>query len=427
MKKKTKIFNDPIHNFIELEYEPFVNLIDTQIFQRLRNLSQLGLCSYVFPGALHTRFLHSLGATWLMKIAIDNLCQKNVEISEEEKLATMSAILLHDIGHGPLSHTLEGQILAGISHEAITKKLILKLKDKVEFNSELTLQIFEGNYKKLFLHELVSSQLDVDRLDYLKRDSSFTGVTSGNVGVMRILKNLNVYEDRLIVESKGLYDVENYVVARYFMYWQVYFHKTVLAADTLLKSIFQRIRDLFYENPNLKLEGSKNLIELMTLKKGEFELEQVLEKFITLDDNDLFFSIKLWQEAEDEILSDLAKRFYNRRFFKTKQIPTTKLIDADTIRKIIFKHLPKEVGQNPENLKYYFKTIESKQKAYSYFASKSNTPIKIIFSDGTINEFADTVDTSYIKALTQEVNKNFVCYLKEANEEISKILGLTRK
>ncbi|MCC7431010.1 HD domain-containing protein [bacterium] len=419
-----KIFNDPIHNFISLEKEPFVRIIDTRIFQRLRNIHQLGLCSFVFPGAVHSRFLHSIGATWLMKIAIDNLREKGVEVSNEERTASMTAILLHDVGHGPFSHVLEGTIIKGLHHETMTVKLINKIQKETNLDLSLTLKIFEGSYPKHFLHELISSQLDVDRLDYLKRDSFFTGVPSGDIGVNRILKNLNVYKNHLVVEAKGLYDIENYVVARYLMYWQVYYHKTVLSADILLKSIFERVRDLFIESPKIKIQGSESLLYFLKNNAKhytDFDSETLIEKFLQIDDTELLTTIKLWVNSKDKILSDLASRFCERRFFKTRQIPTTKIIDSDSLKKAIFKYLPKEIPHETKNLKYYFNSIESKSKAYSYFASETNTPIKIIFPNKTIKEFADAVDTGYIKALTQEVNKNFICYLKEANPEINKL------
>ena len=314
---KRKIFNDPIYGFVSIPYEIIYDLIEHPYFQRLRRIKQLGLTNLVYPGALHTRFHHAMGAMHLMGEAIEVIRSKGNEITDEEAKAVTIAILLHDIGHGPFSHALEHSIVSDVSHEAISELFMNRLNN--EFNGELTLaiKIFQNKYRKKFLHQLVSSQLDMDRLDYLKRDSFFTGVSEGVVSSDRIIIMLNVVNDQLAVEAKGIYSIEKFIIARRLMYWQVYLHKTVLSAENLLVNILRRAKELAEKKEELFCTPALRTFLYKQHSLNDFiKKPETLDSFALLDDSDIMTSVKVWTTHKDAVLSKLCNQLVNRKLFK---------------------------------------------------------------------------------------------------------------
>ena len=312
---KLKIINDPVHGFIKIPYEILYDVLEHRYFQRLRRISQTGLLSLVFPGATHTRFHHALGAMHLMFTALETLKLKNVKISDEEEKAALLAILLHDVGHGPYSHALESLLMEDWHHEKLSILLMKKLND--EFNGELDLAIemFQGKYHRKFFNQLITSQLDVDRLDYLKRDSFFTGVSEGSVNTQRIISMMNVKDDELLIDEKGVYSIENFLTARMFMYWQVYYHKTSALAEHLLVKILNRAKQLISEGKNIEAYG--NLKYFLYKTNFEKATDEVINRFTQLDDTDMLSAIKMWQNADDFVLSYFCKAVAQRKFPKT--------------------------------------------------------------------------------------------------------------
>ena len=312
---KLKIINDPVHGFIKIPYEILYDVLEHRYFQRLRRISQTGLLSLVFPGATHTRFHHALGAMHLMFTALETLKLKNVKISDEEEKAALLAILLHDVGHGPYSHALESLLMEDWHHEKLSILLMKKLND--EFNGELDLAIemFQGKYHRKFFNQLITSQLDVDRLDYLKRDSFFTGVSEGSVNTQRIISMMNVKDDELLIDEKGVYSIENFLTARMFMYWQVYYHKTSALAEHLLVKILSRAKQLISEGKQVEAYGNLKYF----LYKTDFEkaTEEDINRFTQLDDTDVLSAIKTWQNADDFVLSYFCRAVVQRKFPKT--------------------------------------------------------------------------------------------------------------
>ena len=318
---KRKIINDPVYGFISVPGELIYDLIEHPWFQRLRNIKQLGLTSFVYPGANHSRFQHCLGALHLMDSAMTTLKSKGVAVSEEEEEATLAAILLHDIGHGPFSHALETSIITGITHEDISLLLMEKINETFSGRLGLAIEIFRGGYKRKFLHELVTGQIDMDRLDYLRRDSFFTGVIEGSVGSDRIISMLNVVDDSLVVDEKGIYSLEKFLIARRLMYWQVYMHKTVLSSESLLLRILKRAKELaqqgidLYATPALQF-FLYNQIDLDDLHgNGSFSTDYIASNFTRLDDTDIQVSAKYWSDHSDIILSNLSGRLIRRDLF----------------------------------------------------------------------------------------------------------------
>ncbi|WP_213189578.1 HD domain-containing protein [Cloacibacterium caeni] len=315
MTNKLKIINDPVHGFIKIPHEILYDVLEHRYFQRLRRISQTGLLSLVFPGATHTRFHHALGAMHLMFTALETLKLKNVKISDEEEKAALLAILLHDVGHGPYSHALESLLMEDWHHEKLSILLMRKLND--EFNGELDLAIemFQGKYHRKFFNQLITSQLDVDRLDYLKRDSFFTGVSEGSVNTQRIISMMNVKDDELLIDEKGVYSIENFLTARMFMYWQVYYHKTSALAEHLLVKILSRAKQLISEGKQVEAYGNLKYF----LYKTDFEkaTEEDVNRFTQLDDTDVLSAIKTWQNADDFVLSYFCRAVVQRKFPKT--------------------------------------------------------------------------------------------------------------
>lgn len=415
MDKSTqyKIFNDPIHGFITVPKGIILRLIDHPYVQRLRRIKQMGLGYLVFPAAEHSRFAHALGAMELAQRTLNNLREKNTTISPAEYEATLIAILLHDVGHGPLSHTLEYTLIQDFHHEMMTLAIMKKLNRELNGELDIAIKIFTGEYsKKPFLHQLISSQLDMDRLDYLKRDSVFTGVYEGSVGIDRILKTMRVHKGNVVIEKKGIYAIENYILARRLMYMQVYLHKTVLSADKLLRNIFSRVKYLidrgvpvYHVSPALKYFLEKQ----PSTKKGISD--EVLQYYIELDDNDVFQSIKYWQNSDDPILANLCRRYQSRSLFRTtflRKRPSDKLIDE--VRTKTQKYLKKQnLPCDEDSAGYYYDFDESYSEAYRY----ENEGIWILEDKGRAIEFSKAADTRNIIALTQPVVKPYVVHLKE--------------
>ena len=314
MANKLKIINDPVHGFIKIPYEIIFDIMEHRCFQRLRRISQTGLLSLIFPGATHTRFHHAIGTMHLMFNALEILKQKGVKISTEEEKGAMLAVLLHDVGHGPFSHALENILMDNWHHEKLSLLLMEQLNE--EFSGELTIaiQMFQGKYHRKFFNQLISSQLDVDRLDYLKRDSFYTGVSEGNINTQRILSTLNVLDDELVLDEKGIYSIEHYLVARMFMYWQVYYHKAAVLAENLLIKIMNRAKTLVSQN--VKVEASENLKYFLYRESSIEATEEDIARFMELDDTDVLQAIKSWKNHDDFVLSYLCKTVINRKFPK---------------------------------------------------------------------------------------------------------------
>lgn len=406
IQHKKKVLNDPIYGFIPIQNDLIASLIEHPYFQRLRRINQLGVLDLVYPGARHTRFHHAIGAMHLMKEALNTLRDKGHEISTEEYEATLIAILLHDIGHGPFSHTLEKHILQGVHHESLSLAFMHKLN--IEFNGSLTLaiEIFTNNYSRLFFNQLISSQLDIDRLDYLQRDSFFTGVHEGIIGAERIIKMLNVVNEQLVVEEKGIYNVENFLNARRLMYWQVYLHKTAVSAEQMLKSIFKRAKHLALAGHTIEATPSLKLFIEQKISINPIEIsDDYLHYFAQIDDYDIWGAIKYWQYSEDRILACLSKDFLNRNLFKI-QLSNQK-IDILQIKEL--KHqLVEKFGISQEETKYFIRKGKLMNAAY---VTKTKH-INILNSKGEIKDIAQASDLPNIKAISKIVQKYYLSWAK---------------
>ena len=376
-------------------------------FQRLRRIKQLGLTNLVYPGALHTRFHHALGAMHLMHEAITVLRQKQIDISEKEKQAALIAILLHDIGHGPFSHTLEHSIVKGVNHETLSSLMMNRLNEEFGGKLDLALQIFNDRYKKKFLHQLVSSQLDMDRLDYLMRDSFFTGVSEGVIGSERIIKMLNVLHGELVVEYKAIYSIEKFLIARRLMYWQVYLHKTVLGAEMLLVNILKRAKELSQAGNNLFATPALNLFLSHDIGKKDFENDKtLLDEFAKLDDHDIVTSIKVWCNHPDKVLSTLSDNLLNRRLYKV--IIQNQKFSKTEISALVQK-VEKKYKVNAHEARYFVVSDKVNNKAYNI--NKFN--INMLGAGGKPIDVADASDLLNLKSLSKTVTKYFLCYPKE--------------
>lgn len=390
MVNNNKIINDPVHGFINIPSGLIQEIIEHPYFQRLRDIKQLGMTNLVYPGATHSRLIHAIGAMHLMKEAIVTLRSKGVEIDSSEEEASMCAMLLHDIGHGPFSHTLEHNILRGISHEEISLAMMRQINREKEGRLEKTIQIFEDGYPKHFLHQLVSSQLDVDRLDYLRRDSFFSGVAEGMIGHERIIKMLNVHENSLVVEEKGIYSVEKFLISRRLMYWQVYLHKTVIAAEQLLIQILIRAGELV--NNSVDLPGSPAIIYFMknTFSREDLNNKALLDKFALLDDNDFISAIKQWQSHNDKILSSLCRDLTMRR-----------------LPKIVLSSEPVEY-EGSDGSGYLVRSGEVVNSGYDI----KGEYIGILSKDGIVRNIYDISDMLSARAFSQVTKKYFLCIAK---------------
>jgi uncharacterized protein len=407
MTSPIKIFNDPVHGFIEVRRGLTLSIIDHPYFQRLRHIRQVGLSELVYMGGVHSRFNHVIGAMHLTHQALNVLKAKGHSISDEETLGTLLAILLHDIGHGPFSHALEFHIVPNTSHEAISLLLIDQLNAEFDGQLAIALAIFNGQYPKYFLHQLISSQLDMDRMDYLMRDSFYTGVQEGIVGTDRIIKTLNINENQLVVEEKGIYSVEKFIIARRLMYWQVYLHKTALCAEHLLVKIWQRAKwakalgyELFYDTDLayfLDLPANFNL-------QGT-DIQAFLTHFVAFDEHVLMYALKRWQDGPEPILAQLCQRFINRQLLKLRlyRLP----ISADTIAAVQQKVIasgPSDI--QPDNVEYFVFSGQVVNRAY---LRDSEEPINILFKTGEIKDLIHASDLDNIKALSEPVVKYYLC------------------
>ncbi len=405
---KRKIVNDPVYGFVNIYNEFIFDLIQHSYFQRLRNIRQLGLTYFVYPGATHSRFQHSLGAMHLMQSALDVLCDKGIDVTAEEKEATLTAILLHDIGHTPFSHALEFFFVENLSHEDCTKLLIRELNNKSFRNKlDLALQIFEDKYSKPFLHQLVSSQLDVDRLDYLNRDSFFTGVAEGVIGSERIIKMLNVHNNQLVADIKAIYSIEKFIISRRLMYWQVYLHKTVHVVEVILINILKRARLLFQaKRLNFISPTLQYFFERQRTPADFTENPDALNAYTSIDDNDILFCIKMWQQEEDIVLSQLSKRLYNRHLFK---IEVAEHPFADSYQESIRLLVEREWGLNQEEASYFVIGGKMENRAYN----KKMESIQILDKNGDLFPMEELSDHLNHRTLSESVSKYFICYPKE--------------
>lgn len=407
---KKKIINDPVFGFINLQSELVFDLIEHPYMQRLRRIKQLGLSFLVYPGANHSRFEHALGASHLMRQAITVLRLKGHEIAEEEADAVTMAILLHDIGHAPFSHVLENTLVE-IPHEKISLLMMNELNRQFDGKLNMAIEIFKNQYKKQFLHQLVASQLDMDRLDYLSRDSFFTGVAEGIVGIDRIIKMLTVWNDQLAVDYKGIYSIEKFLIARRLMYWQVYLHKTVVSAEFLLIHVLKRAKELWekgvllFTTPTLRIFLENDFSEQNFSENIEFEGRKVLEWYALLDDNDILTSVKEWQSHPDTVLSKLAQSLVNRKLFRIKLTdkPVSK-IRKDNMINLVTEKITGDKTLSP----YFVMTGEITNSAYN----RHSENIKILMKDGKVKDMGKASDIN-LSVLTKTVRKYFVCYPKE--------------
>ncbi|MGV8877949.1 MAG: HD domain-containing protein [Sphingobacteriaceae bacterium] len=403
---KKKIINDPVYGFITIPSALIFDLIEHAYFQRLRYIKQLGLTHLVYPGALHTRFHHAIGAMHLMQLALETLRGKGQEITPKEEEGVLIAILLHDIGHGPYSHALEHTIVDHVSHEDLSILLMTKLNE--EFNNRLStaIEIFNNSYSKKFLHQLVSGQLDTDRMDYLTRDSFFTGVSEGVISFDRIIKMLNVKDDYIVVEEKGIYSIEKFLIARRLMYWQVYLHKTVIAAEQLLVKILERSRELALSK--IELFGTPTLQHFLgkSLSHDAFIKDpKNLEVFARLDDTDIFSAIKVWGDHEDPILSCLCRNLIQRNLYHveiTNEPPSVEKI-VDLVHRAMQKY-----DLTEEDAGYFVFTETITNNAYKV----GDGNIRILMKDGTVQDITTASDNSNLEALAKTVKKHILCSVK---------------
>ncbi|MBG7629353.1 MAG: HD domain-containing protein [Bacteroidetes bacterium] len=401
---KLKILNDPIYGFITIPNALIYDLIEHPYFQRLRRISQMGLSYLVYPGAHHTRFHHAIGGMHLMQKAITVLKFKGVVISDEEANALYVAILLHDIGHGPFSHALEHSIVTGVDHESISLKFMEALNE--EFNGQLSLAItiFKGNYHRRFLYQLISSQLDMDRLDYLKRDSFYSGVSEGNINSERLLVMLNVKNDELVVEEKGIYSVEKFIVARRLMYWQVYLHKTGVVAEKVLEKVLKRAKELVLLGKELPASKAFSYFLKHQDYDANFNME-ALKTFSKLDDYDVLLAIKEWISNEDVLLSNLAESLINRKL--PKVILQNKPFSEEQLSNVKEK-TKKELNYSDDELDYVVFNGEISNQAYD--STKNN--IKILYKNGELKDITEASDHLNIQTLSSPVFKYYMCYPK---------------
>jgi uncharacterized protein len=405
---KHKIINDPVYGFISIDSDLVFDLIQHPVFQRLRHIRQLGLAELVYPGALHTRFQHALGAMHLMRRVLESFRGKGIEISEREFVSAQVAILLHDIGHGPFSHTLEETLLHNVKHESISYQLMLKLN--ADFNGELdlALKMFRNGYSRKFFHELVSSQLDIDRLDYLKRDCFFTGVMEGSIGVDRIISMLNVHDDHIVVEEKGIYSIEHFLNARRLMYWQVYLHKTAVSAERLLVNIIRRAQYLSQSGADMPGSQPLNTFLKHNHTIDDFtEKTSVLHEYSQLDDNDVWGAIKMWKDNDDAIISQLCMMLLERNLFQIRISSEPMKQQLDKVRTAVAKT---------------YKTLRNDSTYFMSWGTLTNEayvmdglPIKVLTRSGELLDIAQASDLPNIRAISKIVKKNYLCWPKNVS------------
>ena len=407
MINKRKIINDPVYGFINITSELIYDLIEHPYYQRLRRIKQLGLAELVYPGALHTRFHHALGAMHLMNEALNTLSHKGHHISDEECEAAQIAILLHDIGHGPFSHVLEHLILNQVPHEQISFLLMEELNKQFEGKITLAIKMFTGEYHRPFFNQLISSQLDVDRMDYLNRDSFFTGVREGSIGADRILKMLDIVDNHLVVEQKGIYSVENFLTARRLMYWQVYLHKTSICAEVMLTQIIKRARELVREGIEVFATESFGLFLKNDVTLEEFILDNTyLQAFTEMDDHDIWACIKIWSKHSDLLLSEICQKLLDRNLYKI-------IISDQPFEKLFLEKIKNDFLNQPKinqaNLPYLM--VQGTISNEAYLSEKQ--AINILTKNNLVIDIADASDLPTIKALSNVVRKYYICWAKD--------------
>ncbi|MFC2532737.1 MAG: HD domain-containing protein [Capnocytophaga ochracea] len=402
-RNKLKIINDPIYGFIHIPSTLVFDIIEHPYFQRLRRINQMGLSYLVFPGAKHTRFEHVLGCVFLMQKTVEMLRFKGIQISEKEAEGLYIAILLHDIGHGPFSHAMEHSIVEGISHEEISLRFMQELNKVFNGKLDTAIAIFQGTYPRKFMHQLISGQLDMDRADYLKRDSFYTGVAEGNINSERLISMLNVRNDELVVEEKGLYSVEKFLIARRLMYWQVYLHKTSVVAEQILIRLLKRAKELVQQGQELTMSTALAFFVKNKISKDNFS-QEVLEMFARLDDTDIISAMKEWQFHPDVVLSKLSKMLLNRDLLKIK----VRLNDFEEqkIKRLQKLSIAKGVGE--KDMKYFVFTGVMTNRAYN----PGKEIIKILTKNGRVVDLTKTSEAINLEPLSQVTERYYICYPK---------------
>lgn len=431
-QQRFKIFSDPVHGFISVPKNLIMDLIQTPEVQRLRRIRQLGVGHLVFPGAEHTRFNHALGAMALMQDALSSLSEKGTPISSDERTAALAAALLHDVGHGAFSHTLEHQLISDFSHEDMSRVLLVHLNDRMDGALDRTLQIFDDTYERPFFHQLVSSQLDMDRLDYLRRDSFYTGVAEGEVGVQRLIKTMRVRplnggpNSEIMIEGKGIYSVENFLISRRLMYWQVYLHKTVLAGDELLRGILHRAQEHLDGGPRPDWldRGSRSLLFFLDndVHTDQIDDPVVRDHYLQLDDTDILFSLKQWMKGPDPILADLCHRFINREFFRVTFLPREPNAPQieDWRQQVADWLVEQNLAARTEAkavARHYLTLNVSRHTAYD----SNQEMIGVLDREGNVRELSEMADTAAISELTTFVVKPYVCYPKSVGIDVDAV------
>ncbi len=397
-----KIINDPVWGFIGIPDGLLFEIVQHPYFQRLQRIKQLGLSAFVYPGAQHTRLLHSLGAMHLTRQAIKHLLQKGNNITDAEAEGVLAAILMHDIGHGPFSHVLEHTLTHGISHEEISLRLMQKMNAEMGDRLDMAISIFEDKYPKHFLHQLISSQLDMDRMDYLQRDCFFTGVAEGRIGSARIINMLNMHDDKLVVEQNGIYSIENFLVARRFMYWQVYLHKTSVAAEKMLIQILRRAQELAANGTHLEATPALQFFIENKIDAAKFD-DNALQQFVALDDSDLISAVKVWTTNPDTVLSTLAKAFIDRHLFKTAIGKPL----ANDERNALLQKYADHFRVSLHEARYFFEEQTVTTSTYD----NREEQILVLLRDGTVRDIADISDIIDQQFLEKHVKKTYLCHL----------------
>lgn len=413
MGNKRKIINDPVHGFIRIPTDTLFDILCHPYVQRLGRIKQLGVSNFVYPGAVHTRLIHSIGAMHLCMEAIHNLREKGIDISDSERESVMAAMLLHDVGHGPFSHVLENTLVSGITHEEISLLMMeqinrdlnrsqqLNLQGEIEGPLDEALAIFKNEYPRHFLHQLISSQLDMDRMDYLCRDSFFCGVAEGSIASERLLKMLNVSDDRLVIDHKGIYSVEKFLVARRLMYWQVYLHKTSVAAEQVLIHLLTRAKELAGQGKDIFGTPALRYFLYHDVTRDSFTSgSEAMQMYALLDDTDIQSAMKVWMDSDDVVLSTLATAYTNRRLFKTDTDATPERLEA------LKKHYMQRFRISEHEAEFFYSLHTSSSKAYS----AADDQIDILYPDGTIRNIADASDMWSMAALTHKVERNYIYY-----------------
>ena len=399
-----KIINDPVFGFIKIRRGLLYDIVQHPLFQRLNRIVQLGLASVVYPGARHTRFQHSLGALHLMTEAVKSLTEKGIYIFDMEEEAVEAAILMHDIGHGPFSHVLENTLISGISHEEISLLMMEQINRDLKGQLNLAISIFKDEYPNKIFHQLISSQLDMDRLDYLRRDSFYTGVTEGNIGSARIIKMLNVADDRLVVDAKGIYSVENYLTTRRLMYWQVYLHKTTVGYEKILVNALKRAKQLTREGREVFASPALAYFLKNDIDAAWFDShEEALQNYAELDDSDIWSALKVWRHHEDKILATLATDLVDRRLFKvevTEEPPTEEYL-AETRHRIA-----DAMGISEDETSYMMSLTEIGKDMYN----PEDDSIGILYKDGTVRDIAEASEILNVQLLSKKIRKYYLCY-----------------